>query len=207
LLSAPGNDLRVVLVASAAPAEGKTTVAAGLALALAQQLQEDNRVLLVDSDLRRPTVHNVFGLPNRVGLSTVLEGQSKLSETILPSGGAANLLVLPAGPSPRYASELLTTHMAKVLENVRGEFRYVVVDSAPLLVCTDTTILSTMADGVVVVARAGDTPREAVAAALRQLRRVRANLLGLVLNQVSATDTRGYHGYYYSGYYQTKEDA
>ncbi len=212
LLSENGQEVRTLLVASAAPAEGKTTVATGLALALAQQVQNGDRVLLVDSDLRRPNVHNVFGLPNRVGLSTVLEGSNGISECILPSGGAApNLMVLPAGPAPRYSSELLTTHMAKVMAQVRQEYRYVVVDSAPLLVCADTTILSTMADAVIVVARAGETPRDAVATALRQLRRVRANVVGVVLNQVlqSSGNYGGYNGggyYSYAGYYYHRAD-
>jgi succinoglycan biosynthesis transport protein ExoP len=208
LLAGPAQELKMVLVASAAPAEGKSTVASGLALALAQQLENGDRVLLVDSDLRRPTLHTIFGLPNRVGLSTILEEQNTLAECILPSGRAANLFVLPAGPSPRFSSELLTMHMGKVLENIRQEFRYTVVDSAPLLICADASILSTMTDGVVMVARAGETPRDAVAAALRQLRRVRANVLGLVLNQVRMPETPGYGGYYgkYYGRYGNTED-
>jgi capsular exopolysaccharide synthesis family protein len=202
LLSAPAGDMRTILVASAAPAEGKSTMACGLALALAQQLESGGQILLVDSDLRRPNIHNIFGLPNRVGLATILEGQSKLEECLHASETAPGLAVLTAGPSHRYSGELLTMHMAKFLEEVRQEYRYVVIDSAPLLVCADTTILSTMADGVVVVARAGDTPRDAVAAALRQLRRVRANVLGLVLNQIRLPDLHGY-GQYYKTYYQS----
>lgn len=207
LLGTPGQEIRLVLVASAAPSEGKTTVAAGLALALAQQLENGDRVLLIDSDLRRPTVHNVFRLPNRAGLSSVLEGNCKLAETIVPSGAAANLLVLPAGPLPSRTSELLTTHMAKLIEQVRPEFRYVVVDSPPLLVCADTTILSTLVDAVVVVTKAGETPRDIVAAALRQLRRVRANVIGVVLNQLHAPDSPGYssYNYGYGGYYSSEE--
>jgi capsular exopolysaccharide synthesis family protein len=200
LLSSSGQELRMLLVASAAPAEGKSTVASGLALALAQQLPASERVLLIDSDLRRPTVHTIFGLANRFGLSTVLESQSTLTEAIQPSNAVPNLMILPAGPPPRFSSELLTMHMAKVLESARPDFRYVVIDSAPLLICADSTILSTMVDGVVVVARAGETPREAVASALRQLRRVRANILGLVLNQVRLHNSPGYGGYY-GGYY------
>ena len=202
LLSSPSSGLRMVLVASAAPAEGKSTVASGLALALAQQTENGDRVLLVDADLRRPNIHNIFALPNRVGLSTVLEGQNTLAECLQPSKIYPGLVVLPAGPSPRYSSELLTMHMSKFLEEVRQEYRYVVIDSAPLLVCADTTILSTMADGVLMVTRAGETPRDAVAAALRQLRRVRANVLGLVLNQVRLPDLQGY-GHYYNSYYQS----
>ena len=202
LLSSGSNGLRMVLVASAAPAEGKSTVASGLALALAQQTENGDRVLLVDSDLRRPNLHNIFALPNRVGLSTVLEGQNTLAECLQPSKISPSLVVLPAGPSPRYSSELLTMHMAKFLEEIRQEYRYVVVDSAPLLVCADTTILSTMVDGVLMVTRAGETPRDAVAAALRQLRRVRANVLGMVLNQVRLPDLQGY-GHYYNSYYQS----
>ena len=208
LLSASAQELKVVLVASAAPAEGKSTVSAGLALALAQQVQKEERVLLIDSDLRRPTVHTIFGLSNRLGLSTVLEGQSTLAESIQQSGAVPNLMVLPAGPPPRFSSELLTMHMAKVLESGRPDFRYIVIDSAPLLICADSTILSTMVDGVVIVARAGDTPREAVASALRQLRRVRANVLGLVLNQVRqhSQGYGGYYGGYYGHYYKAEKE-
>jgi succinoglycan biosynthesis transport protein ExoP len=206
LLSSPANGLQMLLVASAAPAEGKSTVASGLALTLAQQLDNGSRVLLVDSDMRRPTVHNVFGLSNRVGLSTVLEGQSELLASVQPCAASPNLMILPAGPSPGLSSEMLTMHMAKAMANVRQEFRYIVIDSPPLLVCADATILSTMADGVLLVARAGETPRDAVSAALRQLRRVRANVLGLVLNQVHLPDTPGY-GRYYGGYYDTKKET
>jgi capsular exopolysaccharide synthesis family protein len=202
LLSAPAEELKMMLVASAAPAEGKSTVASGLALALAHQMDGGGRVLLVDSDLRRPNLHNIFGLPNRAGLSTILEGQSTLAESLHPSKVTPNLVVLPAGPSPCQASELLTMHMAKFLAEIRQDYRYVVIDSAPLLVCTDSTVLSTMADGVLLVARAGETPREAVAAALRQLRRVRANVLGLVLNHVRLPDVQGY-GRYYGSYYHS----
>jgi capsular exopolysaccharide synthesis family protein len=206
LLSSPANGLQMLLVASAAPAEGKSTVASGLALTLAQQLDNGNRVLLVDSDMRRPTVHNVFGLSNRVGLSTVLEGQTELLASVQPCEASPNLMILPAGPSPGLSSEMLTMHMAKVMANVRQEFRYIVIDSPPLLVCADATILSTMADGVLLVARAGETPRDAVSAALRQLRRVRANVLGLVLNQVYLPDSPGY-GHYYGGYYYSKKET
>ncbi len=206
LLAGPSHDMKMVLVASAAPSEGKSTVASGLALALANQLQNGSRVLLIDSDLRRPTVHSIFGVSNRLGLSSVLEGQSTLADAIVPSGAVSNLMVLPAGPIPAFSSELLTMHMGKLLESVRQEFQYAVIDSAPLLICADATILSTMTDGVLVVARAGETPRDAVAAALRQLRRVRANILGLVLNQVRLPDTPGYGGYYSRYYYHKKED-
>jgi succinoglycan biosynthesis transport protein ExoP len=205
LLSSPANGLQVLLVASAAPAEGKSTVASGLALTLAQQLENGSRVLLVDSDMRRPTVHSIFGLSNREGLSTLLEGQSKMADAILPCNGISNLMILPAGPAPGFSSELLTMHMAKAVENIRQEFRYIVIDSPPLLVCADATILSTVADGVLLVTRAGETPRDAVSAALRQLRRVRANVLGLVLNQVDLPDTPGYGRYYGSYYYSKKK--
>ncbi len=206
LLAGPSHEMKMVLVASAAPSEGKSTVASGLALALANHLQNGSRVLLIDSDLRRPTVHTIFGASNRLGLSSVLEGQSTLADAIVPSGAAPNLMVLPAGPIPAFSSELLTIHMGKLLENVRQEFRYAVIDSAPLLICADATILSTMTDGVLLVARAGETPRDAVAAALRQLRRVRANILGLVLNQVRLPDTPGYGGYYSRYYYHQKQE-
>jgi capsular exopolysaccharide synthesis family protein len=206
LLSAPPGELRILLVASAAPAEGKSTVAAGLATALAQQVPTGKRVLLIDADLRRPTVHSTFSLTNLVGLSSVLQSTVELEDAVHQVENLPTMAVLPRGPATTQSSELLSLNMGRILERARSQFEYVVIDSAPLLASSDSIVLSTLVDGVVLVARAGDTSRDVVGAAFRQIKRVRANVLGLVLNQVSRPEAGSYH-YYYYGSYGRENDA
>jgi capsular exopolysaccharide synthesis family protein len=206
LLSAPPGELRVLLIASAAPAEGKSTVAAGLATALAQQVPKGKRVLLIDADLRRPTVHSTFSLDNQFGLSSVLENAMELEDAVHQVENLPTMAVLPRGPATTQSSELLSLNMGRIIERARAQFEYIVIDSAPLLASSDSIVLSTLVDGVVLVARAGDTSRDVVGDAFRQVKRVRANVLGLVLNQVRGPESGSYH-YYYYGSYGRENDA
>lgn len=207
MLSSPGAAWEVLLVTSAVPSEGKSTVSMGLATSIAQQ-HPGERVLLVDADLRRPTVHTTFSLPNQTGLSCVLEGRAKLGEVAQQIEDVPSLFVIPRGPSTAQPTELLTTRMGRVIDQLREDYDYVIVDSAPLLASSDSMILSTLVDGVVIVARAGDTSREMVSAAFRHVRRARANVMGLVLNHVRS-DTQSAHNYYYThyGYGRDSEDS
>ena len=205
LLSPEAADWRLLLVSSAVPAEGKSTVSCGLAAAIAQQSPEQ-RVLLVDADLRRPTIHTNFGLPNQVGLSSLLEARSTLDDAVCQVEALPSLYVLPRGPGVRRPNDLLAANMGPVFDELREKFDYVIVDSAPLLASADSMVLATLVDGVVLVARAGETSRDMVAAGFRQVRRVRANVIGLVLNQVRQGDQPGYHSYYYYNYYRRDED-
>jgi len=206
LLTAGQEDLRVLLVSSAVPAEGKTTVASGLAAALAQQVRPGEEVLLVDGDLRRPTLHTAFGISNRKGVVDLLTQQGAIDDYLQTVDSLPALKLLPRGPGTSQSNELIMSRMGTFLEEARARFRYVILDSAPLLASADSTVLATLTDGVVLVARAGGTSRDMVAAAFKQVKRVRGNVLGMVLNQVSKRDQAGYH-YYYSGYYYQEENA
>jgi capsular exopolysaccharide synthesis family protein len=205
LLASFERRYRSLLVTSAAPGEGKTTTAANLAAAHAQQCQ---RTLLIDGDLRRPSVHRNFGLPSTVGLSNVLLGEIGWRDAVLAVGGIPGLDVLPAGPPSRRASDLVGRGLAEVLEAAAGEYDLVVLDAPPLLGFAEPLEMATSVDGVIVVARAGQTSRKAVATVLATLNRLRARVVGLVLNEVhrELSDSYYYYGYYRS-YYRAAGDA
>lgn len=191
------NPPRVITVTSSLPGEGKSTTSLNIALALAEA---DHTVVLVDGDLRRPTVHTNLGLVGQVGLSTVLSSRSSLSES-LQNTRFENLSVLAAGAIPPNPSELLGSQAAKnVIEELRTKFDYVIVDSTPLLAVTDAAILGAAADGVLIVVRYGHTTREQLEHAVEALNGVEAPLLGTVLTQKPSArksgNSYGYYGYY-----------
>jgi capsular exopolysaccharide synthesis family protein len=196
----PDNPHRTLLITSAAPSEGKTTVACSIAITMAQAGQ---RVVLVDCDLRRPRVHRVFGRTNDMGLTTaLLDGAAEAgmaTETEVP-----NLSVIPTGPIPPNPAELLQSGaFAALLERLRGRYDRVVLDSPPLVPVTDAAILSTLVDGTILVVRASRTTRELARRALRALRDVNGRTVGVVLN---AVDLEG-RNYGYYQYYQYKRDG
>jgi polysaccharide biosynthesis transport protein len=194
---------RSLLVTSAAPSEGKTTTAANLAAAHAEQ---GLRTLLIDGDLRRPSVHRNFNISHAVGLSNVLLGEMSWREAIQNIEGLENLDVLPAGPPSRKAGDLVGRGMVELLEAATAEYDLVVLDAPPLLGFAEPLQMATAVDGVIIVARAGQTSRKAVATVLATLARLRANVVGLVLNQVhkELSDSYYYYGYYRS--YNTPKD-
>ncbi|GEM_PF-232005 len=194
LFSSPGR-LRTLSFTSAQPLEGKSSVTSNLAVALASH---GAKVLLIDADIRRPTVHRAFEVSNRVGLSTALRGLSPVADCIVPST-VGNLYLLPAGPAVPSPAELLSTSLSDALEPLKAEFDHILLDCPPLLGFVDALTVATLVDGVVLVTRAGETPRERVLAAVQQLRRVRANILGLVLNAVNTT-LSPYYDYYRAHY-------
>ena len=138
-------------------------------------------------------------------MSSLLENRATVDEAVFQLESLPSLYILPRGPGVARPNELLGSGMGPVLDELRDKFDHVIVDSAPLLASADSMILATLVDGVVLVARAGQTSREMVAAGFHQIRRVRSNVIGLVLNQVSQHDQQGYHSYYYS-YYRRDED-
>jgi capsular exopolysaccharide synthesis family protein len=196
---------RSLLVTSAAPGEGKTTTAVNLAVAHAQQGQ---RTLLIDGDLRRPSVHRNFNLPSAVGLSNVLLGEIGWREAVLQVDGLSDLDVLPAGPPSRRASDLVGRGLVELLETASSEYDLVVLDAPPLLGFAEPLQMATAVDGVIVVARAGQTSRKAVATVLATLNRLRAKVVGLVLNEVhkELSDSYYYYGYYRSYYRPLEEE-
>ena len=194
------NPPRVIVITSSSPSEGKSTTSINIALALAEA---DHNVVLVDGDLRRPRLAKYLDLLGSVGVSTVLSGGAPLTE-VLQKTKFPRLAVLAAGPTPPNPSELLGSLTAeKMLAELRVQFDYVIIDSAPLLAVTDGAILAAQSDGTLVVVKAGKTRRDQLAHAVGILNDVGATLLGAVLTMMP---TRGsgaysYNYYYYSGSY------
>jgi capsular exopolysaccharide synthesis family protein len=187
------KEVAVLVVTSPGPRDGKTTAAISMAITMAQA---GARVLLIDTDMRKPRIHRSFGIKPERGISTVIMGDASLKDAICHSE-VPNLDVLPCGPTPPNPAELLhTERFREILAQCRKDYDRVVLDSPPTAPVTDPAILGNMTDGVVLVLRAGHTSREAVSYARRQLTDARARILGLVINQ---TDRKG-SGYGYSYY-------
>ena len=206
LLSSAPRPPRSLLVTSAQPGEGKTSTSVNLALGLAQR---GVPVVLVDADMRRPSISKALSLPeNGAGLSSLLSGAHRLEEVLRQYHSLPNFWVLPAGPHPPNPADLLaSTTMEEVLQELRGRFEHVVVDSAPLLLVTDATILSRLVDGVVLVVESGGTATRALIRAHRILETAGGRILGTVLNKWNARreGVYGYHGY--RGYYRSEYDG
>ena len=207
MLSRPGQPPRVILVASPSPGEGKTTVGLNLAAVLAER----GKTCLVDADLRRAAVARSLGLSQSVGLSNVLTGSAELGGVLRPLPFSPNLYMIPGGPVPPSPGELVGSEpMQEVMRRLRKEFQFVVLDSPPVIMFADARVLSSLADGVIIVCRFGITTRQAIVRTVEMLTEVNAPVLGLVLNaiDVSAPDYRYYHygydtrygSYYRSGY-------
>lgn len=190
------NPPRVIVVTSSMPSEGKSTTAINIALALTEA---EHKVVLVDGDMRRPMLHKYLDLVGQVGFSTVLSGRVSLREA-LQKTSYPGLTVLTSGAVPPNPSELLGSLAAKkLLSELREQYDYVIVDSTPLLAVTDAALLATAADGALTMARFGQTKRDQLAHAVRNLEDVGATVLGTVLTM---TPTRGSSSYSYSyGYY------
>jgi succinoglycan biosynthesis transport protein ExoP len=197
LLSSFGAPPKVILVTSALPQEGKTTISANSALVLAQR---GDRVLLIDADLRRPGIDKLFGFRSRGGLSTLVTGGDKFEDVVVPFTAVPNLWILPAGPIPPQPAELLgSTVMKDYIARWRNEFDHVVIDTPPCLSVTDAVLLSPEADRVILVARAGKTTKIALRRACDLLSQVNAKVMGVVLNALNMNSAEGY--YYYGGRY------
>ena len=210
LLSSFGAPPKVVLVTSALPQEGKTTVSTNSAVVLAQK---GSRVLLVDADLRRPGVSKALGLraSGGGGLSTLLSGVDNVENVMVPYPGLPNLQVIPAGPIPPNPVELLGSGVMKdLIARWRDEFDHIIFDTPPCLSVTDSVVLSVVADRVILVARSGQTPKAAVRRAAEVLLQVNASIMGIVLNAFNLRSADGNYYYYYGskysdGYYQEPE--
>ncbi len=188
---------RVLLVTSALPGEGKTTISINLGATLASL---GNKVVIVDCDMRRPACHRMTGVQNKPGFVQCLTGHIGLPEAILPVPGVPNLSVIPCGPIPPNPAEVLSSPVTlESLRHLREEFEYVLVDSPPLLSVANSRVLATMTDAVVLVARAHSTPFDAVRRARALLYGAGARILGIALNDVDFR--REGYGYGYKGYY------
>src|ERR1700730_11705279 len=193
LLSAFGAPPKVILVTSALPQEGKTTISANSALVLAQR---GGRVLLIDADLRRPGIDKLFGFRSRGGLSSVISGVDKIDDVIVQFTQVPNLWIMPAGPIPPQPAELLGSSVMKDhITRWRNEFDHIIIDTPPCLSVTDALGLSPEGDRVILVARSGKTTKAALRRACDLLLQVNARIMGIVLN---ALDLRSGDAYYYT---------
>jgi capsular exopolysaccharide synthesis family protein len=186
--------LRVILVTSAGPAEGKSTVAANLAQVMSQG---NKRVILLDADLRRPSIHRQFDIPNRVGLSDVLRGKMTVADAVhrWSRNGSKEMGIVTSGSLPPNPAELLGSEkMGQILDDIKKIADIVVIDSPPMLVA-DAQVLSPRVDGILFVIQPGTTHIDSARTTVEQLSRVNARLLGVVMNRIPRN-----RGYYYGGY-------
>jgi len=208
LLSQPDHPPQLILVTSALPLEGKTTAAMNLAVTLAQL---GDRTLLIDSDLRKPGVAKTLALnqDKQVGLSSYLAGVASLEKATLVHPAIPNLAVIPAGPIPPNPAELLSgKRLQEAFALLRQDYRFIILDSPPVLAATDAVILSVQTDGVLLLARSGKTSKEAFLRARDLLASVKCRLLGVVLNAVDFTSPAYYYSYKYYPYpYGQDKDA
>src|SRR6202046_3376540 len=210
LLSQAEHPPQVILVTSALPREGKTTAAVNLAVTLAQL---GDRTLLMDSDLRKPGVRRALNLTlgKDIGLSSYLAGVSSLDEATIQHPTITNLSALTTGPVPPSPADLLSSHrMREAIAELRRRFKFIVIDSPPVMAATDAVILSALTDGVLLVVRSGTTPKEAFTRTRDLLAAVKCRLLGVVLNAVDSSAPDYYYSYRYYPYaygYGYGEDA
>jgi capsular exopolysaccharide synthesis family protein len=189
--------VKTLVMTSAVPGEGKSSTTCGLAVLFAEAGQ---RVLIIDSDLRRPRIADYLGLEGGVGLTTVLVGKASVDDVLQRFG--TDLWVLPSGFLPPNPSELLgSQHMADLLDELREKFDVIIVDCPPLLPVTDAAVVAARADGALLLSRARKTTSAQVTTAVQALRSVDARLLGCVLNMVAV---KGPDAYYYYGKYSSK---
>ena len=206
LLSRTGQSAKVLMVTSALPQEGKTTTSVNLAIVLAQH---DARVLLIEADMRRSGISQVFDLNSEAGLSTILAGESAAKATIQSVPAVPNLSVLPAGPVPLNPSVMLgSSRMKDLLADLDADFDYVIIDTPPVLSVTDAVLLSKLVDSTLLVIRAGMTSKAALHRVYEVLAHVDAHVMGVILNAADSTEPdRYYYGGRHHGYYDESTPA
>ena len=199
LLTTLGAPPKIILITSALPREGKTTTSINTAVVLAQK---GTRVLLIDADLRRPSIHKALGLGPRVGLSNVLTGGATLQQATVRWSVLPNLYILPAGTPPPNPAELMASaQMLDLLAELREQYDHVIVDTPPTLSVTDAVVLSTRVDAVVLVIRSAQTTKPALRRSRDILAQVNARVAGVLLNAVDLDSADYYYYYEYQGKY------
>lgn len=205
LFSAADRPMKTITVSSPRPREGKTTTTLYMGTTMAQSGQ---RVLIVDTDLRRPRLHKSLGVSKNRGLTNLILGDASIDD-VIKTTDIPNLFILPSGPQPPNPAELLLTNRFKqVLAELEARFDRILLDSPPVLAVTDAVVLARLSSGVMLIAQAGKTLLDDVAYSARQFRDIDAPILGVILNDMDLNDRR-YGGYYYYGYggYGEKPEA
>ena len=199
LLSQPDRPPQIILVTSALPHEGKTTAAVNIGVTLAQL---GDITLLIDGDLRKPGVSRALSMNDgKIGLSSYLAGVAPLDLVTLPHPEISNLHAIPTGPIPPNSADLLSSHrLAEMMCELRKRYKFIVIDSPPIMAATDAVILSALVDGVLLVVRSGETPKEAFARTRDLLHSVNSRVLGVVLNAVDSSSPDYYYSYRYYPY-------
>jgi capsular exopolysaccharide synthesis family protein len=201
LLASPGTPPKTVIIGSAVPTEGKTVVSMNLAAVFSQRAE---RVLLVDSDLRRGTIQSRLNIPKNYGLSGSLSGAGNWRDAVLPLPQVSNLFVLQSGFRPPNPAELLgSTQMHGLIEEWRAEYDRVIIDSPPVLLVTDAVLIAQWTDVILIVSRIGVTPRAGFRRTAQLLRAGKANITGLIVNDTGIADH--YYGYGYGYGYGSKK--
>lgn len=191
------KELRSIVVTSSGSGEGKSTVMSNLAITMAES---GKKVILIDCDLRKPSIHKKMGITNAVGLTNILVQDIKKEECMVKTT-VDNLFIITSGPIPPNPAELLgTKKMKDFIEELKKEFDLVLIDAPPVLAVTDAQILSTIVDGVIFVASYGEAQKNAVVDSKQLIEKVGGKVLGIVFNKVPEA-VSGYYGKYYKGYY------
>ena len=189
---------KTIVVTSSEPAEGKTTTAGNLAIAIAQG---ESKVLLIDCDMRKPSLHKRFRISNNYGLSDLLIHKKTMEDVAVQYN--QNLAIISAGKVPPNPSEMLGSKaMTTFLEEMKNHFDYIIMDTPPIGAVTDSQILSTKVDGTILVVKAGKTKKNAVMNAVNAINKVNGNIIGTVLNGVEQSKNKYY---YYYGSEESKE--
>ncbi|AEV95491.1 CpsD/CapB family tyrosine-protein kinase [Pediococcus claussenii] len=198
--SAIDQKLKTIVFTSSAPSEGKSTVSNNVAVTWAVQ---GRKILLVDADLRRPTVHRTFSQNNAKGLSTLLSGNVDM-DTAIHETPIKDLSIMTSGPIPPNPSELLgSERMGEIMKSLSEKFDVVIIDAPPVNTVTDAQVLAARADGTILVVPQGYADKAGVRHAKQLLDVVHAKILGAIMNRVTAEKSTGYYGGNYGGYYGT----
>lgn len=197
LFSNVDKDIKKIVVTSSVPDEGKTTVSIDLARSLASS---GSRVVLIDLDLRNPSVKNMTSQENNIGVTTVIMKKATLSDASTQDTEQENLDIISSGPIPPNPTELIASDsMKSLLDELSNNYDYVIIDTPPVGILTDAAIISTLSDGVLLVIKSGSTKKEMVKKAIDNIEKVNGNILGAIMTFVNVKNSQ--YGNYYGSYY------